>query len=124
MLFSIQSGSQAPLSSHKWYLSVGLFCCIDLSRFRGPTPTYSWEYFTTLDYEFDIIRGRRPHRWKTWVRNRRRHFLTLSLLTLDLGLIHIDHWLDLLPFTRGHPNGCNTQLRRSYHYDSNQLSGR
>jgi hypothetical protein len=28
----------------------------------------SWEFFTTLDYEWSIIRGRRPYRWTIWVR--------------------------------------------------------
>lgn len=32
-------------------------------------PASSWEFFMTLDYEFDIIRGRRPYRWTIWVRN-------------------------------------------------------
>jgi hypothetical protein len=26
-----------------------------------------WELVTTLDYEWDIIRGRRPYRWTIWV---------------------------------------------------------
>ena len=29
----------------------------------------SWEFFTTLDYEWSIIRGHRPYRWTIWVRN-------------------------------------------------------
>ena len=28
---------------------------------------HSWEYFTTLDYEWSIIRGRRPYRRTIWV---------------------------------------------------------
>ncbi len=28
----------------------------------------SWEFFTTLDYELKVIRGRLPYRWTIWVR--------------------------------------------------------
>ena len=27
----------------------------------------SWEYLTALDYEWDVIRGKRPYRWTIWV---------------------------------------------------------
>ena len=30
---------------------------------------YSWEFFTTLDYEWKVIRGRIPYRWTIWVRD-------------------------------------------------------
>jgi len=32
----------------------------------------SWEYFTTLDYEWRVIRRHLPYRWTIWVRNDRR----------------------------------------------------
>jgi hypothetical protein len=69
---SLNSGAQEPLSYDKWYLPVGPLYCVNVSLLGGPTPVSSWEYFTTLDYEFDIIRGRRPCRRTTWVRKRRR----------------------------------------------------
>ena len=28
----------------------------------------SWEFVTTLDYEWSVIRGQRPYRWTIWVR--------------------------------------------------------
>ncbi|KAF8491207.1 hypothetical protein F5888DRAFT_1075420 [Russula emetica] len=28
---------------------------------------YIWEYLTTLDFELDVIRGRRPYRWTIWI---------------------------------------------------------
>jgi hypothetical protein len=28
----------------------------------------SWEFVTTLDYEWSVIRGRRPYVWTIWVR--------------------------------------------------------
>jgi hypothetical protein len=40
----------------------------------SPTFTSRWEFFTTLDYEFNIVRGRRPYRWTLWVRNGGRIF--------------------------------------------------
>ena len=32
------------------------------------TVTASWEYFTTLEYEWSVLRGHRPYRWTIWVR--------------------------------------------------------
>ena len=29
---------------------------------------FSWEFFTTLDYDWKVIRGNLPHRWTIWVR--------------------------------------------------------
>jgi hypothetical protein len=29
---------------------------------------FSWEYVTTFDYEWSVIRGHRPYRWTIWVR--------------------------------------------------------
>ena len=31
-------------------------------------PPLSWEFFTTLDFEWSVIRGNRPYRWTIWVR--------------------------------------------------------
>ena len=30
---------------------------------------YSWEFVTTLEYDWDVIRGRLQYRWTFWVRN-------------------------------------------------------
>ena len=35
---------------------------------HNETLARSWEYLTTLEYEWDVIRGRRPYRWTIWVR--------------------------------------------------------
>jgi len=40
--------------------------------------THSWEYVTTLEYEWDVIRGRRPYRWTIWVRRYMRFNLVYS----------------------------------------------
>ena len=42
--------------------------------------TSSWEYFTTLDYELDVIRGRCPHQWTIWVCIDGHFFLTSEKL--------------------------------------------
>ena len=36
------------------------------------TPSaFRWEFVTTLDYEWNVIRGRQPYRWTIWVRTYR-----------------------------------------------------
>jgi hypothetical protein len=39
-------------------------CCVYRS-----TPRPSWEFITTLDYEWSVIQGRRRYRWTIWVCN-------------------------------------------------------
>jgi len=45
---------------------------------------YLWEFFTSLDYEWSVIRGRRPYRWTIWL---------ICLL------------IDILPYTHVCPGG-------------------
>jgi len=49
--------------------------------------TRSWEYIVTLDYEWNVIRGHRPHRWTIWI-----YFLTrvATLATVVLNLFSLD----------------------------------
>ncbi|KAI0274156.1 hypothetical protein BGY98DRAFT_93753 [Russula aff. rugulosa BPL654] len=47
------------------------------------TGIFIWEFFTTLDYEWDIIRGRRPYRWSIWIYTLAR-VATLSGLATEL----------------------------------------
>ena len=35
---------------------------------NNPVLISSWEFVTTLDYEWSVIRGHRPFRWTIWVR--------------------------------------------------------
>ena len=35
----------------------------------------SWEFVTTLDYEWDVLRGHRPFRWTIWVGSNTRFLL-------------------------------------------------
>jgi len=44
---------------------------------------YIWEYVTTLDFELDIIRGRRPYQWTIWIYSLARTAL-LTSVTLNL----------------------------------------
>ena len=37
--------------------------CVALLNSSSP----SWEFLTTLDYEWSVIRGHRPYRWTIWV---------------------------------------------------------
>ena len=41
--------------------------CHSITHDSIPDP--SWEFFTTLDYEWNVIRGRLPYRWTIWVRS-------------------------------------------------------
>ena len=55
------------------------FICTYILLRRPPTimfinPHSSWEYITTLDFELDIILGRRSYRWTIWVCSDTRFF--------------------------------------------------
>ena len=62
------SGDCKSLAHRGWYIYVsfpavpllpGLYLTIQLR----PPAASSWEFFTTLEYEWDVIRGHRPYRW-------------------------------------------------------------
>jgi hypothetical protein len=62
------------------YLLVSLspsFCVL-----CNPIFLFSWEFFTTLDYEWRVIRGNLPHRWTIWVRND-KHLIWVSSATQE-----------------------------------------
>ncbi|KAI0294347.1 hypothetical protein BC826DRAFT_340619 [Russula brevipes] len=48
---------------------------------------YIWEFFTTLDYEFAVIRGRRPYRWSIWVYSLAR---VAGLMSVILNIVGMD----------------------------------
>ena len=55
-----------------WHTMDGLFmwvCSVlEVSRHHVAFPCIrSWEFVTTLDYEWSVIRGHRPYRWTIWV---------------------------------------------------------
>jgi len=45
---------------------------------------FLWEIFTTLDYEWSVIRGRRPYRWTIWVYSLTR---IAGLMSVILNLV-------------------------------------
>ena len=73
---SINSDPREVLAHHGWSLLVSLHCYYA----RYPTQSFfsSWEYLTTLDYEWKVIRGHVPYRWTIWVRNNDDHLFHLS----------------------------------------------
>jgi len=54
---AIMASAQTQLPSVKFWHAIG--------------GLYFWEFFTTLDYEWRVIRGDLPYRWSIWVRNDR-----------------------------------------------------
>ena len=107
MSLSLDSGAPHPLPYHKWYLPVGLLIPLSTCRSHLTNPTRSWEFFTNLDYEFGIIRGRRPYRWTIWVRNSGLCFWA-SRPRLSLGLNAA--CVDLLLCPPGYPFNGDPQL--------------
>jgi hypothetical protein len=71
----LNSGSPELLAHNKWDLYVRVLCCgVDLPLSCTSICTSSWEFVTALDFELDIIRGRRSYRWTIWVCSDRRFF--------------------------------------------------
>ena len=70
-----------------------------ITQFLRPT---SWEYFTTLDYEWSVIRGRRPYRRTIWVRRYMRLTLVSSAAPVP-GLMFRLVSIDLLSCTSFRP---------------------
>ncbi|KAH9958775.1 hypothetical protein BC827DRAFT_1218445 [Russula dissimulans] len=50
---------------------------------------YIWEFLTTLDYEWSVIRGRRPYRWTIWIYSLTRAgtFVVTILLFISLDFM-------------------------------------
>ncbi|KAI0279377.1 hypothetical protein BGY98DRAFT_933272 [Russula aff. rugulosa BPL654] len=47
---------------------------------------YIWEYFTTLDYEWKVIRRRLPYRWTIWIYSLSRFNALLSIILFFVTL--------------------------------------
>ena len=76
----LNSGSPGLLVHVEWDLYVCVFFCVDLPLSCTSIRTSSWEYVTTLEFEWDVIRGRRSYRWTIWVCSDRRLFACRSLI--------------------------------------------
>ncbi|KAH9962340.1 hypothetical protein BC827DRAFT_1197716 [Russula dissimulans] len=63
---------------------------------------YIWEFFSNLDYEWSIIRGRRPYRWTMWI-----YVITrlATLITVILNLVDLNVAI---------PAGCQERTSLGY----------
>jgi hypothetical protein len=66
---------------------------------------YRWEFVTTLDYEWKVIRGRIPYRRTIWVRSGQRFALASS--HIEKFLTDSARSIDIFPHTRGRSFGRN-----------------
>jgi hypothetical protein len=78
--WNVHSPSRVTVVLIKLYHVVGgLYMCVYPVAFQTgslitccahrPTLHPSWEFITTLDYEWSVIQGRRRYRWTIWVCN-------------------------------------------------------
>ena len=100
-------------SSHDWH-SAAPTCHITLFF------TLSWEIVTTLDYEWNVIRGRRPYRWTIWVCNHSPFFVCSATLQCETDCSVV---VALLSYPYGHPRGCGYEYIYSFFNDPSQLRG-
>jgi hypothetical protein len=75
---SSHSAGHEGLAHRVWHLHVGLLVLVtsatlasEVSRTQIIFPTRSWEFVSTLNYEWSIIRGHERYRWTIWVRDDR-----------------------------------------------------
>ncbi|KAH9968292.1 hypothetical protein BJV74DRAFT_889934 [Russula compacta] len=55
---------------------------------RGLPSTSSWEFLTTLDFEWSVIQGHHPYRWTIWIYSITR-LATLMAVILNLVILNI-----------------------------------
>jgi len=69
LMFFVNSVTREVLAHSTWSLHVGLPCHAILQALRcfNPISTGSWEFVTTLDYEWSVFRGRHRYLWTIWV---------------------------------------------------------
>jgi hypothetical protein len=71
LYLSFTSGERQGMAYSQRSLHVSFSGFIDLlfsTKLHKSILIHSWEFVTTLEYEWSIIRGRRPYRWTIWVR--------------------------------------------------------
>jgi hypothetical protein len=73
-----------------WHAVAGLYLYVwparhstHISNNNNSAFITSWEFVTTLDYEWSVIRRHRPYRWTIWVR-----INALFLFGLSTGLVY------------------------------------
>ena len=79
---SSDRGCRNALARSQWCLSVRSPTLHRHPITRNLTVYHSWEFLTTLDYEWSIMQGHRPYRWTIWVCN----------YTLTLFGSHFQRW--------------------------------
>ena len=85
-----------------WVCSVA-----EVSRHHVTYPCFpSWEFITTLDYEWSVIRGHRPYQWTIWVR------IFFFGLTKPTAEPPSDIFIGSLPDTRGRTFGSDREHDR------------
>ncbi|KAH9954854.1 hypothetical protein BC827DRAFT_1272180 [Russula dissimulans] len=47
---------------------------------------FIWEYFTTFDYEWSVVKGRRPYRWTIWLYSYARFATLVTFINNMIGL--------------------------------------
>ena len=113
-LTSFDSGSVGLVACCGWTLPVCLSCW--LIDNHNISIISSWEFVTTLDYEWSVIRGQRPFRWTIWVS------IDVLFLPRSGGAELVCPVLtDLHPDTHIHPYHYNTYPGGNRRYSSIQL---
>ena len=64
---SSDSDGREALAHRVWYLHVSLSVLVTFTYSYHFT-NRSWEFVTTLDFEWNVIRRRQRYRWTIWVR--------------------------------------------------------
>ena len=88
---------------YMWARLLLALCRFDMSYDSIFIGAPSWEFIVTLDYEWSVIRRRRPYRWTIWVCNHSL-FILRNFSWQQSNLL-----LDLLPNPFGHPCGCGSK---------------
>ena len=98
-----------------WHLVDGVFMYVCLAPTALTSSLYvvtqsrasasSWEFVTTLGFEWDVIRGRRPYRWTILVCSL-SGFVVVHTITEDYWFLPAT---DILHYARSHPSVRNPQ---------------
>ena len=65
---STDSDRHETLAHRIWYLHVSLLVLVTIT-YSSHFPNRSWEFVTTLDFEWNVIRRHQRYRWTIWVRD-------------------------------------------------------
>jgi len=82
---------QSPVTiAHEYFSLVKLWHVLD--------GVFIWEFFTTIYFEWDVIRGRRSYRWTIWIYSLTRMATLLAVILNMIGFntttpIHCQVWV-------------------------------